>query len=70
MSQTSSSSISEKMTRLDELIAWFNSDNFELEAALEKFSQAKQLADDIEHDLMEFKNTITVVSEQFDREEA
>jgi len=68
MSQTKNN-IQAKMTQLDELIAWFNSDDFELEVALDKFKEAKKLADDIEHDLKELKNTIQVVSERFDQEQ-
>lgn len=61
-------SIQEKMTKLDELLAWFDGEDFELEAAVEKFKEAKKLADEIEQDLIEVKNTITVVAEQFDRD--
>lgn len=68
MSQVDSS-IGKKMAQLDELVAWFNSDDFELEAALEKFNEAKRLTEDIEHDLTELKNTITIVGEQFDQED-
>jgi exonuclease VII small subunit len=68
MSKQNNSSISEKMAKLDGLVAWFDSDDFELEKAIGKFTEAKKLADEIEHDLMELKNTITVVSEQFDRD--
>lgn len=62
------SSIQEKMAALDELLAWFDGDDFELEQSLEKFTAAKKLADDIEQDLMTMKNKITVMSEQFDRD--
>lgn len=62
------SSTNDKMSRLDELLAWFDGDDFELESAPEKFLEAKKLADEIEQDLMSIKNQITVVSEQFDRE--
>lgn len=61
-------SMNEKMIKLDALLAWFDGDDFDLELALEKFSEAKKLADEIEHDLMDLKNKITVVSEQFDRD--
>ncbi len=67
MSQTKLS-IKEKMAKLDELLAWFDGDDFELEAAHDKFIEARKLVDSIEKDLMAVKNTITVVSEQFDRD--
>lgn len=60
--------IREKMAQLDELLAWFDSDDFELEAAAAKFAEAEQLAQAIEQDLMEIKNTVTVVSQRFDQE--
>lgn len=61
--------ITEKMAKLDEMVAWFDGDNFELEKALDKFTEAKALADEIENDLTELKNTITVINQQFDREQ-
>lgn len=61
-------SINEKMSQLDELLAWFDGDSFELEDAVEKFKAAEELAASIEHDLTEMKNTITVISERFDQE--
>lgn len=62
------SSVSKKMAQLDELLAWFDGDDFELEAAMSKFSEAKMLADEIEQELLEMKNTITVIGEQFDKD--
>jgi exodeoxyribonuclease VII small subunit len=61
--------ITGKMAKLDELVAWFDSDGFELEKALDKFTEAKALADEIENDLMQLENTVTVVTQQFDRAE-
>lgn len=60
------SSIAEKMAKLDELIAWFDSDDFELEKALDVFKKTEKLAAEIEHDLMSLKNTIEVVKARFD----
>lgn len=69
MSEIKKLSITEKMAKLDELVAWFDDDGFELEKALDKFTEAKTLADEIESDLMELKNTITVINQQFDKAE-
>jgi exodeoxyribonuclease VII small subunit len=69
MSKVDNSTLGAKTAKLDELVAWFDSDDFELEQALDKFTEAKKLADEIEKDLMSLKNTITVVGEQFDREQ-
>lgn len=62
------SNVSTKMVQLDELLAWFDGEDFELEVAMGKFTEAKKLADEIESELLEMKNTITIVGEQFDRD--
>ena len=37
--------ISEKTTELNEMVAWFDSDEFNLEAALDKFKQESKESD-------------------------
>lgn len=59
-------SISEKMTELGELVAWFEGEEFELETALDKYKEAEKLADEIEKDLSGLKNEITVLKQKFD----
>jgi len=59
-------SISEKMTKLGELVAWFEGEEFELETALDKYKEAEKLADEIEKDLSGLKNEITVLKQKFD----
>lgn len=66
MSEKNERSIAEKTAQLDELIAWFDGDDFELEKALDKFKEAERLAAEIEHDLMKLKNNIEVVKARFD----
>ncbi len=61
-----SKSIQEKTTELNELVAWFDSDDFVLETALEKFKQAEKLAVEIEADLRAVQNEIQIVKEKFD----
>ena len=58
--------IQEKMNQLSELVAWFESDEFELAMAIEKYKTAETLAGDIEKDLSELKNEITVLKTKFD----
>lgn len=65
MSEKSKLSIAEKTAKLNELVAWFDSEEFELEDALGKFSEAEKLADDIDKDLSELKNTIDIVKTKF-----
>lgn len=68
MSQKNNATISEKMTELDTLLAWFDSDEFELEKAFDRFDEAQKLANDIENDLKEMKNSITVLKNNFSEE--
>ncbi len=63
----SAKTVQEKIVELDVLMAWFDSDAFELEAAIDKFAAAEKLAKDIEHDLESLKNTITKVKRDFSK---
>ena len=67
MSIKNNTTIAEKTSKLNELVAWFDGDDFELEKALDKFSEAQALALEIETDLLELKNKITVVNQSFDQ---
>jgi exonuclease VII small subunit len=67
MSAKNNPSIAEKTAKLNELVAWFDSEEFELEKALEKFTEAEKLASEIEGDLLALKNDIQVVKEKFDK---
>ncbi len=58
--------IQEKMNQLSELVAWFESDEFALETAIEKYKTAEALAGEIEKDFSELKNEITVLKTKFD----
>lgn len=60
--------IQEKTVELSELVAWFDSDAFTLEAALDKFKEAEALAETIEQDLKSLKNDIQLVQQKFDSE--
>lgn len=59
-------SVSEKMAELSELVSWFESDEFQLETALDKYKEAEKLATDVEKDLTGLKNEITVLKQKFD----
>lgn len=65
---TQNKSIEQKTTELTELVAWFDSDDFVLEQALDKFKEAEKLAQDIEKDLTTLRNDIEVVKKSFDSE--
>jgi exodeoxyribonuclease VII small subunit len=64
----SSKTIQEKIIDLDTLVKWFDSDEFTLETALEKFKTAEALAEEIEQDLSSIKNDIQIVKQRFDSE--
>ena len=68
MSETNNKSIQSKIDQLNELVAWFDNDDFELELAMDKFKQAEKLATEIEADLKSLKNDINVLKQKFDSE--
>lgn len=70
MSDSTNPTIATKLARLDELVAWFDGDSFELEQALSKFTEAEELAADIERDLKAFQHSIEVVKARFDQADA
>ena len=63
-----SKTIQDKMIELDQLTAWFDSEDFVLEEAIDKFKQAELLATDIEKDLLNLKNDIRIIKKKFDSE--
>ncbi len=60
--------IQEKTAELAQLVAWFDSEDFTLETALDKFKEAELLAETIEKDLTALKNDIQIVKQKFDSE--
>jgi exodeoxyribonuclease VII small subunit len=61
-----SKTIEQKMDELRAAVAWFEGDSIVLEEATEKFKQAAELAKEIEKDLSEMKNTVTVLKQSFE----
>lgn len=66
MSATTKKTVSQKMSDLSTLVAWFESDEFVIEQAVEKYKEAEKLARDIERDLESLKNEVTVLKQKFD----
>lgn len=62
--------IQEKTVELSDMVAWFDSDEFALEQALDKFKKAEALAVEIEQDLLSLKNDIEIVKRKFDSDTA
>lgn len=57
--------LSEQLRELDELIAWFDQDDFDLDEALKKFDEGVKLTAEIEERLKKLENKITVLREKF-----
>lgn len=66
MSNKKSESIEEKMTKLRQMTAWFESEDFSLDEASTVFKNATELAHEIERDLNEMKNTVTLLKQSFE----
>ena len=60
-------SITDKITKLNELTQWFYSDEFNLDEAEQKYEEAANLAKEIEADLNALKNRIEVIDKDFSK---
>lgn len=58
--------LSDQLQELDELIAWFDQDSFDLDEALKKFDEGIKLTEHIEQRLQTLENKITVLRQRFD----
>ena len=63
--KTNEKTIEQMMTELNERIAWFQSEEFNLDEAKQRFVEARQLAKDITAALDDMQHEITVLSEDF-----
>lgn len=57
--------LNQKIKTLDQKVEWFYSDDFKLEAAVEKYKDAIKLAKDIEKDSTSLKNEIEIINQDF-----
>ena len=57
--------ITKKMEELENLTAWFTSEDFSIDEALEKYQAAQSLAREVESDLQNLRNEITILAEDF-----
>lgn len=58
-------SIQAKLAQLDELVAWFDGDEFQLEQASAKLKEAAKIATDIEGDLRAVANDVQQIKQSF-----
>ena len=63
--KTNEKTIEQMMAELNERIAWFQGDDFNLDEAKQRFVEARQLAQDITAVLDDMQHDITVLSEDF-----
>lgn len=63
--KTNEKTIEQMMAELNERIAWFQGDDFNLDEAKQRFIEARQLAKEITVVLDDMQHEITVLSEDF-----
>ncbi len=59
--------VTSKIAQFDELVEWFQSEEFAIEQAVDKLRAADTLATEIEQQLTAIKNDITVLKQKFDQ---
>lgn len=67
MSEKNKKTVSELLAELDERVRWFESEDFSLEQAIDKFAESEQLANEIEEKLVSFKNKINKLKQDFSK---
>ena len=53
------------MQELEALTAWFTSEEFSIDMALDQYQKAQSLAREVESDLQNLRNEITILAEDF-----
>ena len=61
------SKLTAKLEELQELVRWFESDEMDIDAAMEKYKEVKKLAADIETSLAEIETQVKVVRDEFEQ---
>ncbi len=67
-SKNNQPTISQKISQLEQLVSWFDSEDFVLEKALEQYKSAEKLADEITEELNSLQNEVTVLKKRFDED--
>ncbi len=60
--------LQQQMAELDELLAWFDQPDIDLDAALAKFDHGIALSEKLKHRLEKLENKITILKERFDQD--
>jgi len=69
MSTKKIETLQEKINRLGEMVAFFDTDDFDIEQALEKYKTAEKLSEEIREQMVDVKNEIAILKERFDKAE-
>jgi exodeoxyribonuclease VII small subunit len=64
---TKAKSFKEKMSELEALLEWFDSEEVNLDEAVKKYEQALELSKELETELTSAKNKIEVLNKKFSR---
>lgn len=67
MSQKDNPSIESELEKLDEMVAWFEGEEFALDEALARHEEAEKLAKHIEGRLASLKNEVNLLKKKFDQ---
>lgn len=57
-----------KLQEFDELMSWFEADDFDIEIGLSKYKQAQKLSDGIAQHLDTLGNEIVVLKQSFEKQ--
>ncbi len=68
MSKAHEPTLSQQLAKLDEIVVWFEQDDFDMEAAIAKFEEGSVLAESIRAKLATLENNITVLKQKFESE--
>ena len=69
MSRASSKpTLQSQLAELDELLAWFDQPDLDIDQALQKFDQGVKLTEDIKQHLATFENKVTILKKRFDQD--
>ncbi len=66
MSKANEPTLSQQLAQLEDIVAWFEQDDMDIEAAIAKFEEGSVLAASIRTKLDTLENTITVLKETFE----
>ena len=67
MSTKKTKNLQDKIAELGDMVAFFDTDDFDIEQALEKYKAAEKLSEEIREQMSEVKNEINVLKERFDK---